>query len=54
MHVNAFKKLEIYKVPKILILHLKRFKGQNVNIEKCCQKVIFPLNDLDISDYVLN
>ena len=26
-HVKGLKKLDIYKVPKYFIIHLKRFKG---------------------------
>ena len=41
-HRNAFKKLDIWRLPPILIIHLKRFSLQNGKWQKCKRKVIFP------------
>ena len=45
---EANKKIEIYHVPKILIIHLKRFN----NNKKINTFIEYPLTDLDISNYV--
>ena len=47
---RAKKKLEIYNVPKILIIQIKRFN----HINKINTKVDFPLTDLDLSKYTLS
>ena len=47
---RAKKKLEIYNTPKILIIQIKRFSHTN----KINTKVNFPLNDLDLSKYILS
>jgi hypothetical protein len=49
-HVRAMKKMEIYKSPHILIIHLKRFKDN----QKINSLVTFPVEGLDISNYVLS
>ena len=57
---EAFKKLEIYRAPNILIVQLKRFDCKTENIyegwiknKKNDSLVIFPLKDLDIGKYVV-
>ena len=48
-HVNATKKVDIYKAPEYLILHLNR------NEEKKDYTMInFPLEGLDMTEYVIN
>jgi ubiquitin carboxyl-terminal hydrolase 4/11/15 len=42
--------MEIYKAPHILIIHLKRFRGN----QKMGNLVRFPIRGLDISEYVMN
>ena len=49
-HQRAKKKMEIYKSPPILILHLKRFTNNN----KLSILVDYPVKDLDLSDYIKN
>jgi len=49
-HQRATKKMEIYKSPHILIIHLKRFK----NHSKIDTVVEFPIEGLDISQYVIS
>jgi ubiquitin carboxyl-terminal hydrolase 4/11/15 len=49
-HQKATKKMEIYHAPHILIIHLKRFTSNR----KIDVLVDFPINDLDISNYVIN
>jgi ubiquitin carboxyl-terminal hydrolase 4/11 len=51
--VQATKKLEIYKVPPILIIHIKRFKVNGHTKEKLYNPVIFPETGLDIKEWVI-
>jgi ubiquitin C-terminal hydrolase len=53
-HVQAEKKMELYKVPEVLIIQLKRFKGLNFSNEKNFVKVNFPTENFDVTDYVLS
>ena len=55
-HQKATKKMEIYKAPPILVLHFKRFKSGTSFYKKgkITQKVDFPIDDLDISKFVIN
>ena len=50
-HQKAKKEWKIYKAPPTIILHLKRFKNEYSKIQN---KIIFPVNDLDLSDFVIN
>ena len=57
---EAFKKLEIYRAPNILIVQLKRFDCKTENLYQGLLKnkkndslVIFPIQNLDISKYVV-
>jgi hypothetical protein len=57
-HQQAFKKLELFYTPKILILHLKRFSYGSISkyrmwAEKLGQTIDFPLENLDLSHYVV-
>ena len=45
---EANKKIEIYHVPRILIIHLKRFN----NNKKINTFIEYPLTDLDINNYI--
>jgi ubiquitin C-terminal hydrolase len=47
---NAHRKDSIWKAPKILIIHLKRF-NKSLHITKNTNLVKYPLDNLDISDY---
>lgn len=51
---QADKKLEIWKLPEILIIHLKRFSYNSYFRDKLSTEVDFPLEGLDLSDYVLS
>jgi len=54
-HVRAFKKMEIYKAPMILMIQLKRFKsGMSLFKSKIESKVEFPTEGLDLAQYVIN
>mmetsp|Transcript_28256 Transcript_28256/g.91102 ORF Transcript_28256/g.91102 Transcript_28256/m.91102 type:complete len:239 (-) Transcript_28256:92-808(-) len=57
-HSRAFKKLDLWSTPEILILHLKRFQyAQNmyfVHRQKLDDLVDFPVEDLDLTPNVLS
>ena len=62
-HVSFLKKMDIYKEPYYLIIHLKRFKNSNdidnkyifnfFNNIKNNIFIDFPIQDLDLTEYVL-
>ncbi|KAM9480952.1 ubiquitin carboxyl-terminal hydrolase 8 isoform 1-T5 [Clarias gariepinus] len=47
------KKLEIWKLPPILLVHLKRFSYEGQWKQKLQTSVDFPLENLDLSQYVI-
>ena len=53
--MQATKTIEIYKAPPILVLCLQRFKSHGHFFkDKLEEQVDYPLNDLDMSDFVLS
>ena len=51
-HVAATKKIEVWKLPKILILHFKRFHYKNpLYSSKVSDLVEYPLEGLDLGDF---
>jgi ubiquitin carboxyl-terminal hydrolase 4/11/15 len=53
--VQADKKIELYTVPPILIFCLQRFKSHGTYFkEKLEDKIIFPVDGLDMTNYVLS
>ena len=53
-HKQASKKVDIYKMPKILIVQLKRFgttRSAYTSRRKVKDLIKFPLDDLDFTDY---
>lgn len=53
-HVEATKTYELYKLPEILIIHLKRFKSRGLWNEKLTTMVEFPVLGLNLKDFVLS
>lgn len=51
-HVQAYKKMELYKLPKVLIMHLKRFKIHDYFGVKIDKTITFPIQALDMSRFV--
>jgi ubiquitin carboxyl-terminal hydrolase 8 len=49
---RAFKKIDVWKLPKILVLHLKRFQHGKYRRSKVDTAVTFPSTNLDMSKYV--
>eukprot|EP00347_Sterkiella_histriomuscorum_P015219 403357853 len=54
-HVQASKTIEIYSVPPVIIFCLQRFKSHNIYFkDKLEDKIVFPINDLDMSPFVVS
>ena len=51
-HKQASKKFDLFKLPDILIIHLKRFLYTNLHREKIDQMIEFPTQNLDLSPYM--
>jgi len=54
-HVDAQKKMEVYKAPEYLIIHLKRFSHQRNTMfgsSKVSDFVDFPVNGLNMTPYL--
>ena len=49
---SASMKMEIWRAPDILILNLKRFSYQAGLLEKLDQMVTYPINALDVSEFL--
>ncbi|GLT88415.1 hypothetical protein SLE2022_064420 [Rubroshorea leprosula] len=52
MHQQANKKLDLWRLPEILIIHLKRFSYSRMLKNKLETFVDFPIQDLDLSNYI--
>ena len=52
-HVLAKKKMDLYYLPKILIICFKRFIKDSYRWEKNEDEVEFPINNLDMKDFVI-
>lgn len=53
-HQQATKKFDIWSLPKVLIIHLKRFSYSRSWRDKIDTLVEFPVDNLDMSKHVLN
>jgi len=53
-HQRAFKKFDLWKLPNILVIQLKRFSANRYFREKLSLNVAFPIENLDLSQYVIN
>lgn len=51
-HRQATKKLDLWKLPDILVVHLKRFSYSRYLKNKLDTFVNFPIGNLDLSKYV--
>jgi ubiquitin C-terminal hydrolase len=45
-------KSELWQLPKILVIHIKRFINMGLSIQKLTNNVIYPFKDLDLSKYI--
>lgn len=53
-HRQASKKLDLWRLPDILIIHLKRFSYTRFLNNKLESFVDFPIEDFDLSNYILS
>ncbi|XP_043701545.1 ubiquitin carboxyl-terminal hydrolase 8-like isoform X3 [Telopea speciosissima] len=51
-HQQASKKLDLWRLPEILVIHLKRFSYSRFMKNKLETFVNFPIHDLDLSTYI--
>ncbi|XP_054811412.1 ubiquitin carboxyl-terminal hydrolase 8 isoform X2 [Prosopis cineraria] len=52
VHRQASKKLDLWRLPEILVIHLKRFQYSRFMKNKLDTYVDFPIDDLDLSAYI--
>jgi len=53
-HRQAYKKFDLWTLPKILVIHLKRFSYNRYMRDKLDVLVNFPTQELDLTSYVIN
>ncbi|PNF33355.1 Ubiquitin carboxyl-terminal hydrolase 15 [Cryptotermes secundus] len=53
-HQQATKKFDLWCLPRILIIHLKRFVYNRYHRDKVDRMVQYPVRGLNMSDYVIN
>jgi ubiquitin carboxyl-terminal hydrolase 15 len=53
-HQPSTKKFDLWSLPPVLVVHLKRFSYSRTMRDKIDTQVEFPLNDLDMSSYLIN
>ncbi|XP_046879026.1 ubiquitin carboxyl-terminal hydrolase 15-like isoform X2 [Hypomesus transpacificus] len=53
-HQQASKKLDLWALPPVLVVHLKRFSYSRYMRDKLDALVEFPLRDLDMSEFLIN
>ncbi|XP_071723308.1 ubiquitin carboxyl-terminal hydrolase 5-like [Rutidosis leptorrhynchoides] len=51
---QASKKLDLWRLPEVLVIHLKRFSYSRSMKHKLETFVNFPIRDFDVTDYVAN
>ena len=53
-HQASTKKFDLWSLPQVLVVHLKRFSYSRLYRDKLDTLVEFPLTDLDITNYLIN
>ena len=53
-HQPSTKKFDLWSLPPVLVIHLKRFSYSRSYRDKIDTQVEFPLTELDLSSYLLN
>ncbi|XP_051544645.1 ubiquitin carboxyl-terminal hydrolase 15-like isoform X4 [Myxocyprinus asiaticus] len=53
-HQQATKKLDLWSLPPVLVVHLKRFSYSRYMRDKLDSLVYFPLRDLNMSEFLIN
>ncbi|MES1905452.1 MAG: Ubiquitin carboxyl-terminal hydrolase 15, partial [Paramarteilia canceri] len=52
-HVNAYKQLQLWKMPKVLLVHFNRFRYNFFSRNKITTPINFPATNLDLGSYVM-
>ncbi|XP_024028394.1 ubiquitin carboxyl-terminal hydrolase 8 isoform X2 [Morus notabilis] len=52
-HQQANKKIDLWKLPEIIVIHLKRFSYTEFSTSKLESYVDFPIDDMDFSSYFI-
>ncbi|KAG2774208.1 hypothetical protein JG687_00009173 [Phytophthora cactorum] len=50
-HRSVAKKISVYRLPNVLVLHLKRFSYSTFSRDKVSTSISFPAQSLDIAEY---
>jgi len=53
-HQQATKKFDLWSLPEVLVIHLKRFSYNRYWRDKIDTIIEFPVNNLDMTQYVIN
>lgn len=53
-HQASTKKFDLWKLPPVMVVHLKRFSYDRLYRDKIDTLVDFPLTDLDMAPYMIN
>jgi len=53
-HRQATKKFDLWRLPEVLVIHLKRFSYSKYSRDKISTNVAFPLVGLDLSEFTVN
>lgn len=53
-HIEATKKFDLWNLPRILVIHLKRFHYNRFRRDKIDTTVNFPLRGLQLRDYIVD
>lgn len=53
-HQQATKKFDLWSLPEVLVIHLKRFSYNRYWRDKIDTLIEFPVNNLDMTQYVIN
>jgi ubiquitin carboxyl-terminal hydrolase 4/11/15 len=53
-HQQATKKFDLWSLPRILIIHLKRFVYNRYHRDKVNRMVQYPVRGLNMSEYIIN
>lgn len=50
--VDAYKTMNIWYLPEVIVIHLKRFQKTYTSIQKITDKVNFQIDELDFDEYI--
>jgi ubiquitin C-terminal hydrolase len=53
-HQHATKQMDLWSLPPVLIIHLKRFSYSRIYRDKIDTLVEFPIRNLDLNSYIQN